>query len=86
MKEQLQAILDKIESFSGLKADWDTYGANAIDADCIEWATDFVKAQANFSKRVPTFACPTKDGGVLVEYGNERETMKVRFSKKLKLK
>ncbi len=58
-------IIEKIQSFSELKDNWDDNGARATELKCIEAACAFL---LNHELSNEAFAYPTTNGGVGLEW------------------
>ena len=64
-KEQL---LKKLETFSSLEEDWDTYGSKPIDSECIDRAKDIIKLLPEEDIGICVF--PLNHGGISFEIDN----------------
>lgn len=67
-----QELLDKIESFKNLKKNWDTYDADPIPIETIEFAKNMVNS---LDESLDWFVAPCDDGAILFEAGNYSVTI-----------
>jgi hypothetical protein len=69
-----------LKSFSDLKPDWDSYGAESIDPDAIEATQVFIEAIQNGSASV----FPTPNGGCQIEVHAQGWDIEIEFDSKQK--
>lgn len=73
---QLLQILNRLESFSSLKSNWDSYGGDPLDPTAIANAKEYVTEV--FTAQKP-FCSPLPDGGIQVdfEFDNSRTEVEI---------
>ncbi len=67
--EKVEEQIEKIESFKNLKENWDSYGAEKVNEDCIKRAISIVNFFKNRSLGI-NFSYPLPDGGIQLEMNN----------------
>lgn len=69
--KQKAKLIEKIEGFSQLGVNWDSYGGAAISANAIRSAVAIVNAFFTWAHSAVPQAFPTSYGGVSLTWGDE---------------
>ena len=71
--------LDRLSEIAKLPEDWDSYGAKAIDPECVERAEDFINKEILPSHGIAPFVVPSPSGGVQLEWERGEHSLEIEF-------
>jgi len=78
-KKHFQDLIARIEKFSELEQDWDTYGSDKISLNSISSAIQIIKISETDSIVIDD-AFPMRDGGVQLEKDFENHSIEIEVS------
>lgn len=75
---KIKSAIAKIESFSELPKNWDSYGANPPSRLAVKYSIEFLSRMSN-RQRDPSLIIPTPDEGIVIEFQEENVRLEFLF-------